>query len=182
MKRCPANFWGLYKTGEVMFRITASVDEPVIMSTGMSLVWWVCVIATDHLSMFSKPCPLFKDTWVCVTGNNVCGGGKTHLFLKFLKSLRDILLSSKGELSHLLTLMANCICSVPSDDEWYWSKKSTEWFLEGFYCPQSGRMDRRSPFMRSALRDLGLRSAVRNQADPGIRQLRSNLGCHYHMG
>lgn len=30
--------------------------------------------------------------------------------------------------------------------------------------------------------DLGLRSAVGNQAGPGIRQLRSDLGCHYHMG
>lgn len=46
----------------------------------------------------------------------VCRGGRTPLFLKFLKPLTDIFLSSKDELSHLLPLVADCVCSVLSDD------------------------------------------------------------------
>lgn len=75
--------------------------------------------------------------------------------------------------------MADCMCSVPSDD----CLSGTDRVIYRRFVLPSVREDGWIQSMKSALtKELRLRSAVGNRDDTGIRQLRSNLVCPYHMG
>lgn len=84
------------------------------------------------------------------------------MFPKLLNSLRNIFHRSENEMSHLFPLLANSMYFVPSEMILFCVilvQKRYRMISRRVVVPDLGQMDRFSPFTRSALRDLGLRSA-----------------------